>query len=227
MAQNSKMIGAQSVAPVEMQPSWMRWFEGEADSATALNTPFAANIDFIPQNAFEPSARDRLRDDDGDVQLLSRSIQEGGRIFLPGRQGGRWELWPLFSGDDADSATATLQMFSFSPLSEGQVEKAHIDARQYLVYPSASPYSKTALGPAYPIMRDDDGNPETLTVSSSGGETQHFEFGDTGIVVPTPYGNDYVSGPRHIFETAGAYAIFPWITNVSAGAELLLLVRAV
>jgi hypothetical protein len=160
---------------------------------------------------------------------LSWSIENGGRMLLCGRQGGRLDLLPLFSDD---GASGTIQMWGFDWINTQRLPTSGNDgdASKYVVYPVPTDRS-VALGMAYPVPRDDDLEPQTHDVavvtagSGESRETQQLKF-TSEIPYPSPFGDVFTVGPRQIYNISGFYGIFVWVPTLTAG-ELVILARTV
>ncbi len=146
--------------------------------------------------------------------------QGGGRIFTAFDQGPNLELLPLFT---EDNASATIQMWGFDWYSRRKnQESAGNERTENDIAPSRSS-ADTGLGLPYPVIRDDDGNPQTLTFTATdGSDCMSIQVVNVCEPIPDNEGPVYVMSPRHIFERRGMAAFFAHVTNISAGQFMLL-----
>lgn len=209
---DGRMSPPQQRAVVEPASRWWKLFGPAEADGNIIDDPFQDIPNFIPEELFGG-------DPPGDTPL-SRSVEDGGRLLMCGRQGGRLELWPLF---DDEVATGTIQVFGFDWCRVPDVDNTDedvSDASRYFVYPSLTE-KNLALCFAYPLTRDDDLAPQTFAISSNQGEVHQAEFKGFRPIF-SPFGQVYSSGTRYILNTAGAYCVMVWVPTLTLGNLIVL-----
>lgn len=196
---------------IRVQPTvgWtVLWGPTDTADGEAILDPYDLEL-------FQRGSTQELALEDEETIPYSKDIKDGGRLFTLAATGETLELLPLFT---VDGASATLQMFGFDWIQT----KAGLDTGNPNYTKPTSNDNSWALGLAVNLFRNLEGNPATYTLPAiDGGETQLITVSDN-VPIPDAFGAAYTMGIRYRLSRDGFSAVFPWVTNITAGEFMLL-----